>query len=113
MVMPATLGLGLALAGCDSDALDTSDDGGETAKKDAGSADQQLPPDSKFADASGSGADIGGAVMMYMAQMADAGTVLPDSGMVLRYMAQQPKDAGEDLGRFPTLYMAQLPVPRP
>jgi hypothetical protein len=113
MVMPATLGLGLALAGCDSDALDLSDDGGETAKKDAGSADQQLPPDSKLADASGYGADIGGAVMMYMAQMADAGTVLPDSGTVLRYMAQQPKDAGEDLGRFPTLYMAQLPVPRP
>jgi hypothetical protein len=48
-----------------------------------------------------------------MAQMPDASTALPDSGMVLRYMAQQPKDAGADLGRFAALYMAQLPVPRP
>jgi len=113
MVMPATLGLGLALAGCDSDALDLSDDGGETAKKDAGSPDQQLPPDSRLNDASGSGADVGGSVLLYMAQMPGASTALPDSGMVLRYMAQQPKDAGADLGRFAALYMAQLPVPRP
>jgi hypothetical protein len=48
-----------------------------------------------------------------MAQMPDASTALPDSGMALRYMAQQPKDAGADLGRFATLYYAQIPVSRP
>jgi hypothetical protein len=112
MVLPATLGLCLAVGGC-GDGLNTSDDGGPTANDDGASADGQLPPDARFADAKSTSPDLGGAVAMYMAQMTtDASTSLPDSGMVLRYMAQQPRDASPDLNRVVALYMAQLPVPR-
>lgn len=112
MVLPATLGLGLAVGGC-GDGLNTGDDGGPTANDDGAGADQQLPPDARFADANSASPDLGGAVAMYMAQMTkDASTSLPDSAMVLRYMAQQPRDAGADLNRVVAIYMAQLPVPR-
>ena len=124
MLMPATLGLGLAIGGCNSDAMDASDDGGQTAKKDTGSADKQSPPDTKFSDAGNQAPDTGTAGMKYLAQIPDAGRELPiavpdymaqipaDSGVALRYMAQQPRDAGPDLDRIVAIYMAQLPVPR-
>ena len=97
MLMPATLGLGLALGGCNSDALNTDDGGNQTVKK----------------DASNTGTD--GAVMRYMAQMPEAGPELPaaqpdymaqapDSGMAVRYMAQQP-----DAGGAVAVYLAQVP----
>ena len=112
LLLPATIGLGLGVAGCPGDALDASEDGGQTAKNDGPSADQQLPPDTKLTDAGSVGSDAGGAVALYMAQIRDAGTTLPDSGMVLRYMAQMPPDAGPDLDRVVAIYMAQIPVPR-
>jgi hypothetical protein len=113
MLMPATLGLGLAVGGCGDGGLNASDDGGP-AKEDVGAgADKQLPPDARFADGKGANADLGGGVMLYMAQMKeDASTSLPDSGMALRYMAQQPRDAGPDQERVVAIYMAQLPLPR-
>jgi hypothetical protein len=103
MLMPATLGLGLAVAGCNSDGLNTSDDGGSTANKDTGSQQSDVVPPTP----------------MYMAQMPDSGAAmlymaqLPDSGVAVRYMAQLPADAAPDTtGIIVALYMAQLPVPR-
>ncbi len=122
MLMPATLGLGLAMGGCDSEGLD-ADDGGEP-----GDVAAEVAPDVA--------SDIG-PVLKYMAQMPDAGpdlqavpiysvafprdagpelpiaqpdymAQLPDSGMALRYMAQMP-DAGRDAGEMVALYLAQLP----
>jgi|WetSurMetagenome_2_1015567.scaffolds.fasta_scaffold828729_1 hypothetical protein len=92
MLLPATLGLGMALAGCDGDAMNADDDGGA--------------------------ADT--ATMKYMAQIPDAGPELPlaqpdymaqipDSGLVARYMAQM-LDAGRDLGMV-AVYIAQIPRP--
>jgi hypothetical protein len=101
MLLPATLGLGLAIGACNSDALNADDGGDQTAKKDSGSA-----------------------AMKYMAQIPEAGPELPaatpdymapipaDSGVVLRYMAQMPADAAPEVQRVVALYMAQLPVPR-
>ncbi len=111
MLLPATLGLGLGLAvgACDSDALDASDGGGQTAKQDSASADTQAAPDSQFTGQS----DAGTAVAMYMAQLSDASAAaLPDTGLAVRYMAQIPADAAPELGRSVAIYMAQLPVPR-
>jgi hypothetical protein len=110
MLLPATLGLGLGLAvgACDSDALDASDGGGQTAKQDSASADKQAAPDSQLTGQS----DAGTAVAMYMAQLSDASAALPDTGLAVRYMAQMPADAAPDLGRNVAIYMAQLPVPR-
>jgi hypothetical protein len=79
MLMPATLGLGLALGGCNSDALNTDDGGNQTVKKDA------------------SNTDTGSVSTKYMAQ-------LPDSGTAVRYMAQQP-----DAGGAVAVYLAQVP----
>jgi len=65
MVLPATLGLGLALGACNSDGLSNDDGGDQPAKTDSGT--------------------VG---MKYMAQLPDAG---PDSDrMVALYMAQLP-----------------------
>jgi len=98
MLLPATLGLGLAVGACNSDPLSADDGGDQTAKKDSGSV-----------------------VTRYMAQMPDAGPELPaatpdymaqmpaDSGPVLRYMAQMPADAAPDLGRSVAVYSAPLP----
>jgi hypothetical protein len=85
MLMPATLGLGMALAGCNGDGLEVDDGGDPIVNKDA--ADK---PDA-------------GAVMKYLAPIPDAApdlsgaapeyiapTPRPDSGPALRYMAQMP-----------------------
>ncbi len=83
MLIPATMGLGLAMGGCASDAL-TADDAGDN--KDAA-------------------ADIG-PITKYMAPTKDAGQPIPlysvavpkeDGGLPLRYAAVMP-DAGRDLG---------------
>jgi len=103
MLAPATIGLGLAMTGCPSDGSDTIDDGGALVQKD-GEADHSAV--TKYmgpmpADAS---PEVPAVVAEYMAPM-------PDSGPVLRYMAQMP-DASPDLGRSVAVYMAQLPAPR-
>jgi hypothetical protein len=90
MVMPATLGLGLALGGCNSDGLSTDDGGDAVVKKDAGNADN-------------------GAVAIYSAVVPDAAPNA-DTGIAVRYMAQMP-DAAPDLGMV-ALYLAQIPTPR-
>ena len=103
MVMPATLGLGLALGGCASDPL-TTDDGGEpTAKQDGGEADTGSVGMKYMAQIPDAAAELPAATPDYMAQM-------PDSGMAVRYMAQMP-DAAPDLGPV-AIYMAQIPSPR-
>jgi hypothetical protein len=126
MLMPATLGLGLALGGCGSTTMDSGDDGGNTIKKDVATADQQLAPDADFSEAGGSardtgmttkymaqlpdaGADSQGAVALYMAPMYMAQS--PDAGAVVRYMAQQPPDAAADadIGHGVVIYMAMFP----
>jgi hypothetical protein len=82
MLMPATLGLGLAIGGCNSDALST-DDGGE--KKDA------------------AGQTTDTMAMKYMAQMPDAG---PEAQMVTIYGVVLPKDAGPETSSPPDGSMA-------
>ena len=98
MLLPATLGLGLAVGACNSDGLSADDGGNPTTKQDSGSV-----------------------ATKYMAQIPDAGPELPaaqpdymaeiprDSGPVLRYMAQMPADAAPDLERGVTVYSAPLP----
>lgn len=89
MLLPATLGLGLAVGACDTSALDTSDGGDTFAKKDSGT--------------------VG---MKYMAQIPDAG---PDLSLPVPFygtITLRPLDAAPDSDRVVALYMAQLPVPR-
>lgn len=117
MLMPATLGLGLALGGCGSTAMDSGDDGGHATKKDVATADQQLPPDADIHEAGGNAPDTGIISTKYMTPLPDAGAdsrgaialymaQLPDSGAVMRYMAQQPPDAGPEPV---VIYMAMFP----
>ena len=87
MLLPATLGLGLAVGACNSDGLNADDGGDQAVKNDSGT--------------------VG---MKYSAQIPDAGPDLP--GIALRYMAQMPADAAPDSERMVALYMAQLPLPR-
>lgn len=98
MLMPATLGVGLAIGGCGSNTLN-SDDGGKS--------DVQAASDGKLSDASG-------AVALYMAAMPDAasdssGTQTSDAGLVVRYGAPTTSDAGTDASAIVVLYMAQMP----
>jgi len=103
MLMPATLGLGLAIGGCNSDGLNTDDGGEPIAKKDAAAK-----------------SDVGGGIPIYSAVLPDAGTgrevplaqpdymaVMPDAGLAVRYMAVQPPDAGGAVA----VYTAQMPDP--
>jgi hypothetical protein len=117
MLMPATMGLGLALGGCTSDGL-SADDGGD--KKDTAAdtgtvtkymaqlpdagPDLQIVPLYAVAIPRDAGPELPVAQPDYMAQM-------PDSGMVVRYMAVMP-DAGKDLGEMVAMYMAQIPDPQ-
>ena len=99
MLLPATLGLGLAVGACKSDSLSADDGGDPSTKKDSGSVVAkymaQLP-------------DAGPAPTPdYMAQMPDASIKL-DTGMVLRYMAQMPPDASHVVA----VYSAPLPATR-
>ena len=109
MLLPATLGLGLALGACNSDAL-SAEDGGNGGGNDGGN-DGGDPSANK---------DSGSVVAKYMAQLPDAGpeptpdymaqmpdaSLKLDTGMVLRYMAQMPPDASQVVA----MYMAQLPA---
>ncbi len=127
MLMPATLGLGLALGGCGSTTMDSGDDGGHATAKDVATADQQLAPDADLSEAGGSARDTG-MIAKYMAPLPDAGAdaqgaaalymapmymaqQLPDSGPAVRYMAQQPPDAAADadIGHGVVIYMAIFP----
>jgi hypothetical protein len=103
MLMPATLGLGMALSGCNSDGLNADDGGDPIVKKDAA--------DNKDT----------GMVTKYMAMIPDAASELPiaapeyiapivkqDAGIAVRYMAQMP-DASPDLGGMVAVYTAQMP----
>lgn len=89
MLVPATLGLGLALGGCDGDALSTDDGGG---KEDAT---QSVPIYS--AALPDAGPDLPTANPEYMAQ-------LPDSGPSVRYAAQMA-----DTGGPVPMYMVPTP----
>jgi hypothetical protein len=88
MLIPATLGLGLALSACDSDALNADDGGDPSAQKDSGT------------------------VTKYMAQIPDAAAELSadtrDSGLAVRYSAQM-LDARGDLPGAVAVYTAQMP----
>ena len=99
MLLPATLGLGLAVGACNSDALSADDGGDPAAKHDSGSvAAKYMTP---IPDA---GPELPVATPDYMAQMP------ADSGPALRYMAQMPRDAAQELDdRNAAIYMAQLP----
>jgi hypothetical protein len=102
MLLPATLGLGLAVGACNSDALSTDDGGDPPANKDSGSVGMKY-----MAQMPDAGPELPQPTPDYMAQMPDANTKL-DTGMVLRYMAQMPPDASEPV----TVYMAPLPATR-
>jgi hypothetical protein len=99
MLLPATLGLGLAVGACNSDGLSTDDGGDKTVNKDAGSV-----------------------APMYLAQIPDAGSelpmpvpyygtvTLPDAGPVGRYGAQMMPDASPaDANRVIAVYSVPLP----
>jgi hypothetical protein len=137
MLAPATIGIGLAMTGCPSSDINTTDDGGALVNKDSGTDLGMVAVYSAPApDASGTPAnkDSGSPlppvptsdagtdqlVTKYLAPVPDAGreasmpqpdymAQMPDSGPVLRYMAQMP-DAAPDLGRNVAIYMAQLPL---
>jgi hypothetical protein len=84
MLLPATLGLGLAVGACDSEGLAT-DDGGQQAKEDSGSVATKY-----MAPAPDAGLPL--PTPEYMAQSPDVRINLDT--MVLRYQAQMPPDAG-------------------
>jgi hypothetical protein len=96
MLAPATLGLGLAMTGCPSSALDATEDAGALVKKDGG-------------------ADFGGPVAVYSAPAPDAGgpvanqdagtsPVVPDVGVT-----PVKKDSGADFGGPVAVYSAPAP----
>jgi hypothetical protein len=106
MLMPATLGLGMALGGCNSDGLSVDDGGDPSANQDAAADTGSVPPP----------------IPMYIAAIPDAGPELPisvtdymapivkeDAGVAVRYMAQMPPDAGKDPGTAVAMYLAQIP----
>ena len=100
MLLPATLGLGLAVGACNSDPLSADDGGGETVKQDSGSVGTKY-----MAQIPDAGPDLPRATPDYMAQMP------PDSGPgpVLLYMALMPADAASDLGLIVARYGSQVP----
>jgi hypothetical protein len=116
MLAPATLGLGLAMAGCPSSGNDATDDAGALVNQD-GAPDQQFAPAYMAQLPKDAGPDQ--ATTKYIAPIPDAGPELPlvqpdymapmpDAGPVARYMAVMP-DAGREVGQIIALYMAQLP----
>ncbi len=96
MLMPATLGLGLAVGGCASDGLNSDDDGGT--RKDV-AADTKVTP----TEDGGTRKDLG-PVPLYAVAQPDAAPAQPDS-LPVRYAAQMP-DAGIPI--YP-IYMAIAP----
>lgn len=116
MLLPATMGLGLALGGCAGDGLN-ADDGGD--KKDV-VADTGAPPPLPMTSDARADSQV---VPLYAVQIPrDAGPELPlaqpdymaqmpDSGTAVRYAALMP-DAGKDPGDPVAVYIAQIPDPR-
>ena len=109
MVLPATLGLSLALTGCPKDGQETSEDGGNPAlKQDGGTITpvySAAMPDAGKLDATVATKYMAqlpdvGITPDYMAQLPDAGAAMkytaqiPDTGVAVRYMAQQPDGGG-------------------
>jgi hypothetical protein len=119
MVLPATLGLSLALGGCKEEGLESGDGGNPTISQDASLVSpvySAAMPDARLVDALGTKPDTGiadtGPTVKYMAQLPDTGAgtdspvymaPLPDTGIAPEYMAQLP-DTG-----VATKYLAQLP----
>ena len=113
MLLPATMGLGLAVGACASDGLN-ADDGGD--KEDVvadtaappplpltsdARADSQVVPLYSVVVPRDAGPELPIAQPDYMAQM-------PDSGIAVRYAALMP-DAGKDLGGMVAIYSALSP----
>ncbi len=97
MLMPATLGLGLAVGGCVSDGLNSDDDGGT--RKDA-NADTMVTP----TEDGGTRKDYG-PFPLYGIATPDAAPAQPDS-LPVRYAAQMPDASGPI--NYP-IYMALAP----
>jgi hypothetical protein len=119
MLMPATLGLGMALAGCDGDGLEVNDGGDPIVKNDAADKQDAGATMKYIAPIPDAAPDLSGPAPEYIAPIPDAGPDLsglqpdymapnprPDSGVAVRYMAQMP-DA--DPGTVVALYIAQMP----
>ena len=118
MLMPATLGLGLVVGGCNGDALSTDDGGDPLVKQDAAAQTDTGDPSVKYmAQMPDAGPELPIAMPDYMAQMPDAApeVSLPmpeymapitkeDAGIAVRYMAQMP-----DADRAIPVYLAQIP----
>jgi hypothetical protein len=100
MLMPATLGLGLAIGGCNSDGLNTDDGGNPLAKKDAAAKTDAgpVPVPMYIAAVPDAAKEAPLAQPDYMAQM-------PDAGLQVRYAAVMP-----DAGGAVAVYTAQFPA---
>ncbi|MGD0838060.1 MAG: hypothetical protein ABSB49_15585 [Polyangia bacterium] len=104
MLAPATLGLGLAMAGCPSGGSSGTNDASGMVSGDASGADAYQVAPMYMASIPDAAREAPMPQPDYMAQMPDAG---PDGGVVLRYMAPMP-DASSD-ERAVARYMAQMP----
>jgi hypothetical protein len=103
MLLPATLGLGMALGGCTGDGLN-ADDGGEPIVNQDAAGSPDLGTAMKYiAQIPDAGPDLGGVVAVYSAP-----ATKQDGGPAPRYMAQMA-DAGQDPGTVVAVYLAQMP----
>lgn len=108
MLMPATLGLGLALGGCDGDALSTDDGGDPAVQQDAATQSDSGTVGVKYiAQIPDAGPELPVAAPEYIAPVPDYMAQMPDAGIAVRYMAQMP-DAGPDLGGAVAVYSAPV-----
>lgn len=110
MLLPATLGLGLAVSGCEKEASESTNDGGPSLVE-AGIP-GPIAPDfmAQMPDASSAaqGPETG-AVALYMAPMPDAQAIMPDA-QTLRPDSQAPRPDAQLLdAKLVTKYVAQLP----
>ena len=112
MLAPATIGIGLAMTGCPSSDVNTTDDGGALVNKDSGTdlgmvAVYSAPaPDAGGTPANKDSESPPPPVPMYgvPVQPADAGT----DQLVTKYLAPVP-DAGREASMPQPDYMAQMP----
>ena len=102
MLMPATLGLGMALAGCSGDGLSTDDGGEPIAKQDADSKQDSMATPKYIAPMPDAGPDLSGPAPEYIAP------IRQDGGIAVRYMAQM-QDGSRDPGPMVAVYTAQMP----
>jgi hypothetical protein len=121
MLLPATLGLGLAVAGCDKEALETTDDSGTISQVEAGAgashSDTRMDSPMVTPEYMAQMPDAGVATALYMAQMPDTGVLtkymaqMPDTGVLTKYMAQMPDAREVGIPEMVLRYMAPLPKP--